>query len=149
MTQLIGGPYVLVAIPLKPGPTAQPRCSYGCSGATRADGSALSLPRQRRRDGVRHALALDRDRLRSGSGDTPTTFGAIAARWLAVKAATKRESTVVFYESTLRNHVLPASAPTPCRHIELHAATKAELHPLTAEQVTEMAAAVRPATGRW
>lgn len=30
----------------------------------------------------------------------------------------------------------------PCRRIELHAATKSELHPLTPEQV--MAAAVRP-----
>ena len=73
------------------------------------------LPRQRGRGGVRHAagpgpgpgpVALRRR-------DAPTTFGAIAARWLAVKAATKRKSTVVFYESTLRNHVMPAFAHTP------------------------------------
>lgn len=33
---------------------------------------------------------------------------------------------------------------TPCRRIELRTATKAELRPLTAEQVMAMAAAVRP-----
>jgi integrase len=110
-------------------------------------------------------------------------------------AATKRESTVVFYESTLRNHVLSASAHrpigaitradvqdwinalsakglapntirqiyravfkatialalddeliarTPCQRIELRAATKSELRPLTPEQVMATAAAVRP-----
>lgn len=71
------------------------------------------LPQQRRRPGVRHTAALDRDRLHRSAGDAPTTFGSLAARWLAVKAATKRESTVTFYESTLRNHVLPAFAHTP------------------------------------
>jgi integrase len=35
-------------------------------------------------------------------------------------------------------------ARTPCRRIELRTATKAELHPLTPEQVMAMAAAVRP-----
>jgi integrase len=122
-------------------------------------------------------------------------FKVLPRQWLAVKAATKRESTVVFYESTLRNHVLPAFAQrpvgaithvdvqdwintldakglaantirqiyravfkaiisvalddelifrTPCRRIELRAATKSELRPLTPEQVMAMAAAVRP-----
>ncbi len=186
----------VVTIPLKPGPTGKLRCSYRVqwrdpggrqrSKSFRDSGDAAAFDTR---------LALDRDRLRHGAGDVPTTFGAVAARWLAVKAATKRESTVVFYESTLRNHVLPAFAHTPvaaitradvqdwinalsakglapntvrqiyravfkaiialalddelifrtpCRRIELRAATKAELHPLTTEQVMAMAAAVRP-----
>jgi integrase len=183
-------------IALKPGPTGMPRTSYRVywrepgghqrSKSFRDSGDAAAFDTQ---------LALNRDRLRYGSGDAPSTFGAVAARWLAVKAATKRESTVTFYESTLRNHVLPTFAHTPiaaitradvqdwinafdakglapntirqiyravfkaiialalddelifrtpCRRIELRAAAKAELHPLTPAQVTAMAAAVRP-----
>ncbi|HEV2345206.1 MAG TPA: N-terminal phage integrase SAM-like domain-containing protein [Actinocrinis sp.] len=104
----------VMTIPLKHGPTGRPRCSYRvcwrdpggrqCSRSFRDSGDAAAFDIQ---------LALDRDRLRYGAGDAPTTFGAVAARWLAVKAATKRESTVIFYESTLRNHVLPAFAHTP------------------------------------
>ena len=183
-------------IPLKPGPTGQPRESYrvywresgGCqrSKSFRDSGDAQAFDIK---------LALDRDLLRCGAGNTPSTFGAVAARWLAVKAATKRESTVTFYESTLRNHVLPTFTHTPiaaitradvqdwinsldtkglspntirqiyravfkaiialalddklifrtpCRHNELRAAAKAELQPLTPDQVVAMAAAVRP-----
>ncbi len=186
----------IVTIPLKPGPTGRPRRSYRVywrdpggrqrSRSFRDGGDAAAFDTQ---------LALDRDRLRCGAGDAPTTFDAVATRWLAVKAATKRESTVTFYESTLRNHVLPAFAHrpiaaitradvqdwinalsakglaantirqiyravfkaiisvalddelitrTPCRRIELRAATKSELRPLTPEQVMAMAAAVHP-----
>lgn len=98
----------VVTIPLKPGPTGRPRCSYRVywrdpggrqrSKSFRSAGDTQTFDVQ---------LALDRDRLRREAGDAPTTFGAVATRWLAVKAAAKRESTVVFYESTLRNHVLP------------------------------------------
>jgi len=186
----------IVAIPLKPGPTGQPRESYRVywrepggrqrSKSFRDSADAAAFDTQ---------LALNRDRLRHGGRDAPSTFGAVAARWLAVKAATKRESTVTFYESTLRNHVLPTFAHTPiaaitrvdvqdwintldakglspntirqiyravfkaiislalddelifrtpCRRIELRTAAKAELHPLTPNQVTAMAAALRP-----
>jgi len=144
---------------------------------------------------MRLALDRDRDRLCNGAGHQVSVFGDVAARWLAVKTATKRESTVTFYESTLHNHVLPTFAHTPvaaitradvqnwvntlsakglaantvrqiyravfkaiiaialddelilrtpCRRIEPRAATKAELHPLTPEQVMAIAAAVRP-----
>ena len=38
------------------------------------------------------------------------TFGAVAARWLATKRATKRPSTADLYATELRSHVLPAFA---------------------------------------
>jgi integrase len=38
------------------------------------------------------------------------TFGAVAARWLATKQATKRPSTADLYATELRSHVLPAFA---------------------------------------
>ena len=41
------------------------------------------------------------------------TFGAVAARWLATKQATKRPSTADLYATELRSHVLPAFAGTP------------------------------------
>jgi hypothetical protein len=41
------------------------------------------------------------------------TFGAIAARWLATKRATKRPSTADLYATELRSHVLPAFAGVP------------------------------------
>lgn len=113
----------IVTIPLKPGPTGQLRCSYRVywrdpagrqhSKSFRDGGDAQAFDTK---------LALDRDRLRHGAGDAPTTFGAVAERWLAVKAATKRESTVVFYESTLRNHVLRAFA-----HVPVGAITRADV----------------------
>jgi hypothetical protein len=41
------------------------------------------------------------------------TFGTAAARWLAIKQATKRASTADLYATELRNHVLPAFAGMP------------------------------------
>ena len=41
------------------------------------------------------------------------TFGAVAARWLATKQATKRPSTADLYATELRSHVLPAFAGMP------------------------------------
>ena len=41
------------------------------------------------------------------------TFGAVAARWLATKQATKRPSTADLYATELRGHVLPAFAGVP------------------------------------
>jgi integrase len=40
-------------------------------------------------------------------------FGAVAARWLATKQATKRPSTADLYATELRGHVLPAFASMP------------------------------------
>ncbi|HEY3870583.1 MAG TPA: site-specific integrase [Actinocrinis sp.] len=57
--------------------------------------------------------ALERDHLRRALGNTPPTFADLAQRWLATKIASKRESTVVFYDSALRNHVLPVFADQP------------------------------------
>jgi len=41
------------------------------------------------------------------------TFGAVAARWLATKQATKRPSTADLYATELRTHVLPAFGSMP------------------------------------
>lgn len=41
------------------------------------------------------------------------TFGAVAARWLETKQATKRPSKADLYATELRSHVLPAFASLP------------------------------------
>jgi hypothetical protein len=71
----------VVTIPLKPGPTGKPRCSYRVywsdpagrqrSKSFRDSGDAAAFDTQ---------LALDRDRLRRSAGDAPTLFGAVAVR---------------------------------------------------------------------
>jgi integrase len=47
------------------------------------------------------------------AGGAAVAFGAVAARWLATRQATKRPSTADLYATELRTHVLPAFAGMP------------------------------------